>query len=635
MIFPVHAHKQRILIIDDNPTNLGVLAGYLKTYNFQIITARSGQKGIENALMTHPDLILLDVMMPDIDGFETCRRLKADQHTREIPVIFITALQNVENKVKGFASGGVDYLTKPFQEEEVLARIRTHLQLQAQKQQIQQYAQELEQAKELAEAAQKIAEKANHAKSTFLANMSHELRSPLNAILGFAQVMSRSETLPPEHREHLAIIRRSGDHLLMVINQILDLSKIEAGHITPDVEEVDVHHLLDEVYDLFRLRAEQKGLRFGFSRSPGTPRRIYTDAVKLRQVLINLLNNALKFTQQGSVTLRVAPEKNGEAGGRVSLHFDIEDTGPGIAPEELAQVFEPFVQTAAGRQAHEGTGLGLPISQKFVQLLGGDITVKSEMGVGTLFAFTMTCEVSAADETRVETAARRVAALAPGQPAYRLLLVDDSPENRQVLAALLHPVGFDLREAADGQEAFDLWRNWQPQIILMEMRLPVMDGYETAKRIRAEEERQPPARRCGIIALTASAFKEERAAVLAAGCDEFVRKPFKEEEIFALLQQYLGLQYLYAEEVNGSQSPDAKPFVLNAAAFADLPAHLLEGLFEAANHADMELAQAMIDRIRPQNAPLADALAKFVGEYRFDVLLKVVQQALERKNGTI
>lgn len=485
--------------------------------------------------------------------------------------------------------------------------------------------------------AKENAEVANQAKSTFLANMSHELRSPLNAILGFAQVMNRSQTLPPEHREHLAIISRSGDHLLMVINQILDLAKIEAGRITLNVADVDVQRLLDEVHGLFRLRAEQKGLQLLFYCSPDVPRHVRTDAVKLRQVLLNLLSNALKFTNTGGVTVRVTHAPEVLKTSDVSLRFEVEDTGPGIAPEELAQVFEPFAQTASGRQEREGTGLGLTISQKFARLLGGGVTVKSEVGVGTIFTLTISCELSASAETPNESPLRRVVALEPGQPSYRILLVDDSSDNRGVLIALLRPLGFELREAANGQEAFDLWRNWQPQIILMDIRMPVMDGYETAAAIRKEEVRRQGCNgdtavttasalsHVPIVALTASTFEEDRANMLSAGCDDFIRKPFHEKDLFEMLTKHLGVRFVYADETPPQQLAQT-PFVPDAAALADLPDDVLNGLCEAVNTADVDLAQAMIDRIRPLNAPLAATLKEFVNNYRFDTLLTFLQQ---------
>jgi len=476
-------------------------------------------------------------------------------------------------------------------------------------------------------AAKEASESANQAKSIFLANMSHELRSPLNAILGFAQVMTRSRTLPLEYREHLAIINRSGEHLLTLINQVLDLSKIEAGRMTLNLADMDVYHLLDELADFFRLRAQQKGLQLVFTRQPDVPRRIRTDEVKLRQVLINLLNNALKFTQHGGVTVRVTcQECKREAFARQSsaltLLFEIEDTGPGIAPEELGHLFEAFVQTSTGRQAQEGTGLGLPISRKFVQLMGGDITVQSALGKGTTFAFAITCDVGATADEPPTPVARSVIALADGQPCYRLLAVDDISENRQLLMALLQPLGFEMREAANGQEAVDLWQAWQPHLIWMDMRMPVMDGYEAAQRIKQTVQGQATV----IVAFTASAFEEERVMVLSAGCDDFLRKPFHEQDVFDMLAKHLGVRYVYADEPPASPVASGERYRLDAAMLNGLPSDMLANLRAAADTADMELAQFVIARIRPLNAPLADALAELVDKYRFDLLLTLFQQ---------
>lgn len=310
--------RQIILVIDDNATNLGVISDYLEDAGFEILTARDGEDGISNAQRTHPDLILLDILMPGIDGFETCRRLKVDPATQDIAVIFMTALSNVDDKVKGFAVGGVDYITKPLQEEEVLARVQTHLKLQAQQRQLQYQALELQnqatalkQAKDLAEAAQHIAEHANQAKSIFLANMSHELRTPLNAILGFAQIMTHNPKFPPEEQENLDIIQRSGEHLLTLINQVLNLSKIEAGRITLDEKNVDLYHLLEDLKQMFSLKTKKPGVQLLFERAEDIPQYVCTDEVKLRQVLINLLSNALKFTKEGGVAVRVNAQSIG------------------------------------------------------------------------------------------------------------------------------------------------------------------------------------------------------------------------------------------------------------------------------------------------------------------------------------
>ena len=491
--------------------------------------------------------------------------------------------------------------------------------------------QELAAAKESAEEARYTAEAANRAKSAFLANMSHELRSPLNAILGFAQVMARNNDLAPDDRENVSIISRSGEHLLSLINQVLDLSKIEAGRTTLNETNFDFYRLLDDISNMFTLKAEEKGLRLLIEQAGDVPRYIRTDELKLRQVLINLLGNALKFTGEGGVTLRIGVKSNESHPLSPTphspspiphslLHFEIEDTGSGIAPEEIDHLFEAFTQTASGRYAQEGTGLGLPISRKFVQLIGGEIGVKSVVGRGTLFNFDIQVEAVEADQiiAHKAQAESRIIALAPDQPHYRLLIVDDDPINRQLLVKLLNPLDFALKEAENGQEAVSIWREWQPHLIWMDMRMPVMDGYEAARQIKATTQGQATA----IIALTASSFEEERSIVLSAGCDDFLRKPFREADIFETMRKHIGVQYIYQAPVEVEPQParEADPKALTSEIAALSPA-LVARLKQAVELSYVDQIDQVIAEIQSQHPALADKLAQMAHNFEYDKIL--------------
>ena len=460
--------------------------------------------------------------------------------------------------------------------------------------------------------AKDAAEAANRAKSVFLANMSHELRTPLNAILGFAQIMERDETLGDAQRSQLETINRSGRHLLSLINDVLEISRIEAGRTTVQSEVFCLADMVSEVEDMIRVRVQSKGLRFVSKRRGELPRYVVGDAHHLRQVLINLLGNAVKYTDQGSVTLSLQAVED-------SISFEVADTGIGIAAEDQPRIFQAFYQTDAGVAKGEGTGLGLAISREFVRLMGGEIVVDSEPGKGSVFTFSLA--LPEADAPAFAIPPSRVIGLAADQLPVRVLVVEDNPDNRALLALLLSSVGFEVRTAENGRLAIACFESWQPQFIWMDMRMPVLDGYEATKIIRE----LPGGKQVKIAALTASAFHEDRNAIIAAGCDEMLAKPVDEYRLFRVMENQLGLRYRFAEE----GTPAAKAQLPSPAALdlSPLSPELRAELAEAADRLDAEAVQAIIGRLGPEFSEQAGAIATWVDAYRFDVVAKLCRDA--------
>jgi two-component system sensor histidine kinase/response regulator len=471
------------------------------------------------------------------------------------------------------------------------------------------------------ENAKQAADEASRAKSTFLAHMSHEIRTPINAIMGFSQLMQRDDTLAPQQRQHLDIINRSGEHLLALITDILEMSKIEAGRTTLNPTTFSLLSLFEDLELMFRMRTDGKKLTFALEGLDRIPRYVEGDEGKLRQILINLLGNSVKFTAAGGIVLRIRTGR--EDSGGIRLDAEVEDTGPGIPEEEQKHLFKPFQQARSGRLMRSGTGLGLAICKEFVNLMGGDITLTSQEGKGSLFKFHVLLGEGDVGFAEKGVGSQRVKCLRPGQSPRRILIADDEELNGAFLSKLLGDIGFETKRVTNGKEAIDVFLSWRPHLILMDLRMPEMDGCEAAHRIRASEG----GRDVKIVSVSASAFEEDRREALAAGADDFLTKPFREDVLFEKIERLLAVEFEFSEKTPSGKDTDLPAGGARAlipAALAALPEGFRRGLRDAVVKADYDLMIGLVNEIDGRNAPAARELRGLVERYEYNTLLDLL-----------
>lgn len=510
--------EYNILIVDDSKASLDMIKSILDDKDLRIATASTGEGALKKVKANPFDLILMDILMPEMDGFQVNRALKKNKSTKGIPVIFITAKHDEESIIKGFEEGAMDYVTKPFKDAELKARIRNHLHLKR-------YKENLEQAKEEAEKSSKV-------KSEFLANMSHEIRTPISGILGVVDLL-KSSSLTHQQKDYVNIIESSTDLLLTIINDILDLSKIEAGKMTLEQIPFDIRKNLEDVLALFKTKVKEKNLYMNLEVDDEVPKVLIGDPVRIKQIYMNLISNAIKFTDSGGITVRLKVKNADDS--KVQLMSEVIDTGIGIDKDSRERLFKAFSQAdLSTTRKHGGTGLGLAISQNLTIMMNGYIGVDSEPGKGSDFYFTLRLKKGKPEQLRKKSEDKYEQKFHDEQ--FRVLLVEDNKINQKVSNMLLRQLKQKVDIAENGRAALEKMKEKPFDVVFMDIHMPLMDGYEATEKIR-ELEQENNRIASYIVAVTANAVPEDKEKCLNIGMDDYISKPFKKETLVSLFNK--------------------------------------------------------------------------------------------------
>ncbi len=583
--------KTLVMLVEDNLGDADLVEAYLEAAGqaYRLVRVTRLAAATEALRAATVDVVLLDLHLPDGDGAESVREIR--EAAPEVPIVVLTGADDERLALSCIDAGAQDYLNKLEIRPVTLRRAIGYAMTRVREARERAKSAALEQQNLVILQAKEAADAANRAKSAFLAHISHEIRTPLNAVLGYAQLLQRDDRLLPDQHERVEAIARSGTHLLGLLNDVLEMSKIEAGRWEIVPGDVDLQGLLDDLGTMLRERAQAKGLSLDITCAAGVPRHVITDGRRLRQILVNLVGNAVKFTDRGGVVVRVSAEADARR-----LVVEIEDTGAGIRPDDLGALFQPFVQVCASERARGGTGLGLAISREAARRLGGDITARSAFGTGSVFRVEIAFEAGA---TRAEVVApaRRVVGVSE---RVRILVADDDDDARAWLCQLLAQIGFAVRPARDGAEALALVESWRPRLVLMDMNMPVIDGYAATRAIKARPGPERPA----VVAFTASALDTAREAIFEAGADGWLRKPCSEDELLREIQRQTRVVYQHA-------APAPVPVAhLSVALSAEIAA--------AARCADYERLGELIRALEPEHASVVRALEPLLARFAYD-----------------